>query len=360
MVRSHHLDLDLLDSPLISPTPLTSVGGIPGSAIAERIFNDPDSWETSSEQDEDNDPEMVWFADQLEKLKRFSAVADERKTIASLERGDLILHAFQDRQRTLQSQDDEAPKLGTEQSERPTQTEPRKAKLGKKSQRFSKNWEVRPPPSPLTLSPPSSGDEFIDIQFSAASSATIPSSKVASASATWSFLEWCGIQPGSPHVQSAVVESRQFRPRGLLQAPMTSQFPSQPPTLPPNLPLPALPPQSALPPDSVKTSSMIRRLPAVPASADPSKAACASLTVPRASLPDTSLREVPYTASRSFSEQWASLPSAMALASSMRSPLSVRSPPPAGPRPKGFGQRGRDSSQSPHRTVAPRPPALKL
>ena len=37
-------DLDILDTPLMSSTPFTPFTGVPGSAIAENIFNDPDSW----------------------------------------------------------------------------------------------------------------------------------------------------------------------------------------------------------------------------------------------------------------------------------------------------------------------------
>jgi hypothetical protein len=63
-------DLDVPDSPLISSTPFTSfLSGLPGSAIAENIFNDPDSWE------ENNDPEdpLAWLVEGIEKFKVNSA-----------------------------------------------------------------------------------------------------------------------------------------------------------------------------------------------------------------------------------------------------------------------------------------------
>ena len=71
-------DLDVLDSPLVSPTPFTSLGGIPGSAIAENIFNDPDSWE---ENDIDDDADLdvlalnpfTWLVGEIEKFKANSA-----------------------------------------------------------------------------------------------------------------------------------------------------------------------------------------------------------------------------------------------------------------------------------------------
>ena len=58
-------DLDILDSPLLSSTPY--LNGIPGSAIAENIFNDPDSWE-----DNDDEP-LAWLAEEIEKFKANSA-----------------------------------------------------------------------------------------------------------------------------------------------------------------------------------------------------------------------------------------------------------------------------------------------
>ncbi|KAF8804187.1 hypothetical protein BYT27DRAFT_7194933 [Phlegmacium glaucopus] len=78
MVRAkfNYPDLDVLDSPLMSPTPLTSVGGIPGSAIAERIFNDPDSWEENDDtdvpKDSPHDP-LAWLVDEIEKFRANSA-----------------------------------------------------------------------------------------------------------------------------------------------------------------------------------------------------------------------------------------------------------------------------------------------
>ena len=63
-------DLDVPDSPLISSTPSTSfLSEVPGSAIAENIFNDPDSWE------ENNDAEdpLAWLVEEIEKFKVNSA-----------------------------------------------------------------------------------------------------------------------------------------------------------------------------------------------------------------------------------------------------------------------------------------------
>ncbi|KAF9530100.1 hypothetical protein CPB83DRAFT_200424 [Crepidotus variabilis] len=72
-------ELDVLDSPLSAvPGPFSSLGGIPGSALAERIFNDPDSWE-DTDGDEGDYPEdveddtLVWLSEEIEKIRLQSA-----------------------------------------------------------------------------------------------------------------------------------------------------------------------------------------------------------------------------------------------------------------------------------------------
>lgn len=61
----------------MSSNPFTSVGGIPGSAIAEHIFNDPDSWEENDPDSADVedltlDP-LAWLHDEIEKFKANTA-----------------------------------------------------------------------------------------------------------------------------------------------------------------------------------------------------------------------------------------------------------------------------------------------
>lgn len=68
-------DLDILDSPLMSPF-TTSLNGVPGSAIAENIFNDPDSWEENDDADVEADADMeplAWLVEEIEKFKAYSA-----------------------------------------------------------------------------------------------------------------------------------------------------------------------------------------------------------------------------------------------------------------------------------------------
>jgi hypothetical protein len=232
-------------------------------------------------------------------------------------------------------------------------------------------WRPRgrqPPLSPLLFSPPSSSegsDDFSFLHIVSPLAATPPSTKAGPASATWSFLEMYGIQPDTPRkpIPAAIVEPKEQQPRStLLQPPMTAHVPAKPPTSPPKVPLPPVPPQTALPhADSSKapSSSVFRRLPAPP----PTEPAEETAPLSRASVPALPSREIlagPHANSaRIVSEQWTSAPSCTP-SPGPRTP-SVRSPPPAGPRPKGFTpQTRRTLSRSPPRTLASRPPALNL
>ncbi|KAK2465028.1 hypothetical protein APHAL10511_003104 [Amanita phalloides] len=387
MARNHHLDLDNLESPLVSPSPLTSVGGIPGSAIAEKIFNDPDSWDNPLGEFGPSDLEMQWLAGEVEKLKRLSLSSDEREVVLSMEQSNLILRAFPDHYKVTRLQDDSqitsrASVYGGIQQDitGPLQLSPQPTGTkGDKPDGFTKIWQskgLRPPPSPLSFSPPSSTEssEEFGIHVQQPSPLQTPNSKVASASTTWSFLEWYGIHPGSPgkDVKSTAVEAKKPkpRPRGILQGSTAlSHALSQPPTSPPKVPLPPIPPQAgtkqAETPAADRPSSAVRRLPAVPPSAEPMKTIpfpeILTPVLPRRSSPalsaNTRRPSEPVAGARLLKER---RPSEPVLPTRLQS-IPIRSPPPAGPRPKGFVPRGRDSSQgsrtpsrSPLRSVATR------
>ena len=81
MVRTefNYTDLDILDSPLMSPF-TSSINGVPSSAIAETIFNDPDSWEEKDDSDMDTDVDtdadmepLAWLVEEIEKFNANSA-----------------------------------------------------------------------------------------------------------------------------------------------------------------------------------------------------------------------------------------------------------------------------------------------
>ncbi|KAH6902642.1 hypothetical protein BKA70DRAFT_1081949, partial [Coprinopsis sp. MPI-PUGE-AT-0042] len=83
-------ELDVLDSPLLefgqSPLASAMFGRMPGSALAERIFNDPSAWETSGElgndesEDDDEGIEISFDADGLDKAEVETARMDSRRT----------------------------------------------------------------------------------------------------------------------------------------------------------------------------------------------------------------------------------------------------------------------------------------
>ncbi|RXW20496.1 hypothetical protein EST38_g5369 [Candolleomyces aberdarensis] len=77
MQRGNFPDLDLPDSPLLSATIPAGLGPVPGSALAERIFNDPDAWETEDfGEDMLSDP-MAWFTEELERFRLNSAASSD-------------------------------------------------------------------------------------------------------------------------------------------------------------------------------------------------------------------------------------------------------------------------------------------
>ncbi|KAF8639305.1 hypothetical protein AX17_001586 [Amanita inopinata Kibby_2008] len=368
MSRKHLPDLDVLDSPLVSPSPLTSVGGIPGSAVAERIFNDPNSWDeqTGCELVEGIQESMAWLVEEIDSFKDFISTSDERERVLSMEQDGLLFRPFHERCMLLQGTDTLSSASNVTRYEAMQQEPSGPAALspvsdfdrnsasrtGNLKEDLVKIWEssLR---SPLDFlpSPPSDGHEESTGNHSRelASPSTPATSPlpVVSASTTWSFLEWYGIHPESPRksAQSAGLRLRRLRPRGILEAPViSSRIHSEPPTSPPKVPLPPIPISSSESSTCRPPTATIRRLPSVPSlsekpTVEPSQDG--SLGPPETGSPATR----------------------------QRSSSSVRSPPPVGPRPKGLASQrerasplpaGRPSSRSPPRPLALRPPALVL
>ena len=237
-------DLDVLDSPLMSPTPLTS--GIPGSALAERIFNDPDSWEDNQVDEGDfpvdaNLDRLSWLlAEEVEKFKRTSAISE--KAVSLINTPTSAVH-----QNVKSSIKREAAGTGLKgigakrSSVRPISL----AALFEHSnedfsseiqQQLSKILEtggiphhIRPYPHSSALSPPSSSDtaSSIDSPLQIRTAVTANSGEISpspiniySASATLSFLEWYGIYPDSPRLDLAGLPQKSLRMKTpLLQVP---------------------------------------------------------------------------------------------------------------------------------------------
>lgn len=231
-------DLDALDSPLLSPTGLR---GVPGSAIAEKIFNDPLSWDDTSG-DEGDYPEdietetLAWFTEEIEKLRRESATFGKDRV--DLLRGDkkenkeaelvpkrdgnagwkAIAHRGSVRPISLaglfaQSNDDFSKEI--------------QQHLSKILDSEGIKHHVSPRPM-SSLSPYASG--YMNTPSTAESSSTpITSSSVTEmspsvnpASATLSFLEYYGIYPDSP-----LLDGRKLpRKKTLRRPPQSKDSPS--------------------------------------------------------------------------------------------------------------------------------------
>ncbi|KAF9565441.1 hypothetical protein CPC08DRAFT_704696 [Agrocybe pediades] len=262
--KFNYPDLDVLDSPLLSPNPLSAVlGNVPGSAIAERIFNDPDSWEDNDAEDSDfpvdidgQDP-LAWLTEEIEKFKagldsaRFD---DSPSTPTDKDKMNLTLvetptsgtpELVPKHRISLIGGDANAgwKGIGKKANVRPISL----AALFEHSnedfssgmqQQLSKILEsggiphhIRPIPHSSALSPPSTSgssstlDTPLQLHTASSSGRSNGESPVSvySASATLSFLEWYGIYPDSPRLDLA---ARRMQPKSArLQTPVL-QVPS--------------------------------------------------------------------------------------------------------------------------------------
>ena len=232
--KFNYPDLDVLDSPLMSSAPLTAVfSNIPGSAIAERIFNDPESWGDDDDDDgdfpEDMDIEQLTFWEEELELVR------EKPTGVQDIKGNTLVTtpASALPQRLLKRDPSIAWKgkaLGKRGAVRPISLaalfeHTKEDFSGEMQQQLSKILDsggiphhIRYPHS-SALSPPSTSDttSTLDspLQIQTASSVGSGGDKspspvaIYSASATLSFLEWYGIYPDSPRLDLHAVRAMQ-------------------------------------------------------------------------------------------------------------------------------------------------------
>jgi len=222
-LKLNYTDLDMLESPILSPGPNTSsLQYIPGSALADRIFNDPDAWE-EAEGDDGDIPEDVdesesdplgWLVDEIEKFKRTSIPNSGR----SSESKSALLAPLSD--------------FGLKPATKRSQLEPISLDLFENnSADFSKDIQTQLsrilesggishhirlfPNDPISAGSSSSSDDSssfasgstraqtgrgpsFQIPSASLSSSNVSPVQVHSASATLSFLEWYGIYPDSP------------------------------------------------------------------------------------------------------------------------------------------------------------------
>lgn len=82
MPRKHVPDLDILESPLISAEPFGSLlGNMPPSALAEKIFNDPHSWQETEDDHQNEDiADMTDAITWLEmELRKYDITGDKKR-----------------------------------------------------------------------------------------------------------------------------------------------------------------------------------------------------------------------------------------------------------------------------------------
>ncbi|PPQ86265.1 hypothetical protein CVT26_004906, partial [Gymnopilus dilepis] len=214
-------DLDMLDSPLVSPTPI-SLSGIPGSALAERIFNDPESWE-------DNDDDMSDIPEDIDVSAEdeFEWLAEEIEKAVVVGTAGGALHAADSKAGELVPAENRKSwkGIGKRASVRPISLaalfeHSRDSFSGDIQQQISKIFDSSG--IPYHTGPPKSSSLLSSSLSSSTSASTLdspmPSTStsdsesqlsspspviVNSASATLSFLEWYGIYPDSPLPKSA-------------------------------------------------------------------------------------------------------------------------------------------------------------
>ncbi|KAG6841658.1 hypothetical protein C0991_008643 [Blastosporella zonata] len=286
MFRKHVPDLDSLESPLISANPFGSIlGVVPGSALAERIFNDPESWHGADDDDGDlKDVEvMTWLADEVEK---YDVNADELR-LSPVDRDvDLMLKPFserfklsatpgsekhtnwegiakEDRMPLLPLFDHTSLDLSLNVDLRMSKIWDAKGKMFHSVQSPTNEAKTHPsvPDNPRLAAPPAldlgSADNTLSPILSPLS--------VASASTTWSILEWYGVHPNTPRVTGRVPILTHYPPTPYHSKPpalSSLRAPSSPSANATVISPPSPPPEKTTPP--VPESTSIRRLPVIP------------------------------------------------------------------------------------------------
>lgn len=265
--KFNYPDLDVLDSPLMSPNPLSAIlGNVPGSAIAERIFNDPDSWEDTDADDSDfpvdvdGQDQLAWLTEEIEKFKAGmdsarledspSTPTDKDKISLSLVEtptsGTTPALVPKNRVSLIRGDANAGWKgIGKKGNVRPISlaalfehsdddfSSEIQLQLSKILESGGIPHHIRPIPHSSALSPPSTSgssstlDTPLHLHTASSAGRSGPESpspiSVYSASATLSFLEWYGIYPDSPRLDLA---GRRMQPKSArLQAPVL-QVPS--------------------------------------------------------------------------------------------------------------------------------------
>lgn len=278
IMKFNYPDLDILDSPLMSPF-TSSLNEIPGSAIAENIFNDPHSWEENDDADADADADedmepLAWLVEEIEKFKANSAdlygafdlaVGDKRNPGLTPLTGEMQLGTgLKGIDRTSKIRPISIPCFFE-----PAHDEDIQDRLSKILDASGIPHYVRPLSSALT--PPSTSKityypSNLKINTSTVAGSTVDGPSpvaVHSSSITMSFLEWYGIYPESD--QNLHSLRQQYR-KSINSRIAESMIPPPDHAMPPSPPLSMLPPGLEPPPrsrspgsTSIQSPSYLRR-----------------------------------------------------------------------------------------------------
>ena len=289
-MRTQFLDLDVLDSPVISLNSCASVlSSGPGSSIAEKIFNDPESWHDSDDtqiDDREMKDVMAWFAEELEK---YGDHFGDGIRLSPIEQGlsDVKLKHFSGRYKLTQKPAIPLPSISEahtqwegvpEDDTRPFLPIFDRSGLDLSMDlniRLSKIWDPgstfsqQSLHSPIIFSPASSPSTGMPVKSSDPARTNVPPLdlgmqlvvpstpltspvSVVSASTTWSILELYGVHPDTPDSGRPLVGSH----------PSSALFPV-PPVTHPSTSHPINPPPHTLTRSTNETAS-IRPLPLIP------------------------------------------------------------------------------------------------
>ncbi|KAG6875216.1 hypothetical protein C0992_004725 [Termitomyces sp. T32_za158] len=314
MVRKQVPDLGSLESPLISANPFGSILGIvPDSALAERIFNDPDSWQGADDDDDDDDvfkdtDSVKWLADEV---RIYQAIGEELKLspISPIDRDvDIMLKPLSTETFNL-----DCPTA----TEKPTNWDnivqenrlPSPSLFDHTSLdlnlhidlRLSKLWDAKGKGFQSLQSPASRINEPKILHSIADARLAVPPAlnlgqadntlspsmspfNVASASTTWSILELYGVHPNTPRVHGRVPLLTHYPPTPYHTKSSTLSSLREFISLSANTTVPT----KTSP--SVPESTPIRRLPVVPDTSDSTSPTPLRATTPSRSSTLTSQR----------------------------------------------------------------------
>lgn len=302
MIRTQFLDLDVLDSPVLSVNSPTLISSSrPGSSIAEKIFNDPDSWHDSRDMSIDDGEAnvMTWLAEELEKSDDNFGDGIE---LWPTEQGTIRLKHLSGEYTITQKPTNTLPRVSGYSTQREGIPDYHDSflpvlersgldlsmELNIKSFNRGSTFSPQSLPSPIIFSPPSSSSTSQSVESPITSRTKVPLLDLAaqseeyhdstpltspvpvpSASTTWSILELYGVRPDTPDSGHPMIGAH--HPSPLLPVPSVAHLTTPRRNTSPRIPTP----RSILAAKPTNETALIRPLPLVPDSVrDPPASPC--------------------------------------------------------------------------------------